>query len=338
MKCFMDTCTDSELFQCSCGSSSCSGHLITFLINHPKQCEQFEKNAITSSTSNGIVSLLKDSLKQISQLSSAYLNNLNVSLANTVQKYNTLLSELHQQEKYIQSFLIRIYNSQERSYANESMQLESLQLPKLPPPSQNVFCDTSCINCNKLSSICVNYSGFHLVCEGHLNEIMQVESVVCVHCSSTVSIFKSFLMCNNCKSNPISATLSCGHKLCGDCSGKCISCSSNMWCSLCTRTADKEFKECITCKSIEKFKCKSSRNKFCANELTYGKCEGFVSYECSNCGSNSYEKYTMACGDLGCKRCSKICIVCNACIENYLNIDLIKKPKSAKPRKKKKTN
>lgn len=176
------------------------------------------------------------------------------------------------------------------------------------------FCDTKCLLCDKNGVRTINHSGYHKICQDHLNRINDFIQTYCKHCNSKVQILREYLFCKCCnkkkcqaKPNSISNTeikpkinseieveTSSNQKklICKNADISYQNAPEESLCKKCHFITEKQ--ACLECKATFCSKC-NPFEKYCSN------CLNSIS-DCDNCGKVGMST-NLKCSHLGCHNC-----------------------------------
>ena len=173
------------------------------------------------------------------------------------------------------------------------------------------YCDELCCLCDRLGRHSVNPSGYHKVCDNHMQELFSSEiyKVPCTYCK--VQIFISLPSCEYCLKQAPLALQTCQHNLCSH----CLSPS----CRLCELLQNL----CQTCKmyssEIVEAKCSHKICKICSSKFNGACGTCFEKYcKCRVPLSKMLQRY---CRRYECEECYEQCRDC----DNLRNKDLKRK-------------
>ena len=160
-------------------------------------------------------------------------------------------------------------------------------------------CGISCLVCGKPGLFKVNHSGFHKLCQDHINT--ELSHSQCIICKSDVSIIYEFLKCSKCQECEVSFVCSCEDSFCSFCLKACQACNKRS-CSDCLSGGQHNGK-CIAAYNNEEKKASSSVSLGNSRMTEHGLCE--------NCETVSIIKKKSGCDHKVCSKCAELpCTTC----------------------------
>ena len=160
-------------------------------------------------------------------------------------------------------------------------------------------CEISCLICGNPGLFKVNHSGFHKVCQDHINT--ELSHSQCIICKSEVSIIYEFLKCGKCLESEARFVCNCGVSLCIYCLKVCGCCNQNR-CSDCISQHENKPK-CNKCLKKEEKKSSISLTLGKNRSAQHGLCENCRNQGIINKKSNCEHKVCRKCQDAPCNTC-----------------------------------